>query len=786
MAAKQELKFVVRRLARAPGFAVTCIALLAVGIAVTTSAFTVVNTAIKHPVPFSNAERLVLIRERNIEKGFRSLVSYPVFEAWRTRSRLFEEIGAAEPRGFNLSGGAEPESIPGALATAGFFRTLGWKTLVGRSFSQEEERPGATAVVLISRRCWERRFGSDPGVIGRELSLDGEHATVIGVLEPIIGRSYYAAYEVWAPLVGTAARMNREARTLDVVGLLKPGTASAQAGSELAAIVHATAERSRTTLGWGAIVVPMSQIMAHTVPMYVVLLAVVILLLVIVCANIAALQLARSAGRQPEVAIRIALGASRSAILTHLLAEPILLAAAGGLLGFLLTVAVRQVVVSSVPELAELRLDATVLGFTVLVSGAAGLLFGLSPAISASRTNAGAMLKSGGWTLQGGMRGCARSVLVVCEMAIAVTLLTGLGLLVRTFIALRHADVGFRTDNLLTVSVSLPKKYDSPQQAVAFFRLATERLSGGAGVDSVAAVSAMPLGAHAGAIDVECDGRASGETVQGQYVVVTPDYFRTMGIPLRKGRAFTSADSAATPGALIVNQRAADVLWPGRDPIGLRVRLNAGEWRSVVGIVRDARQDLLRPSAPEFFVPHAQDAVSSMWMVVRTRLDARQLIAGLRSELRALEPGLRISAPATMDDVISGYFPGAVAVGIGAFCVAALFCATLGLYGVVSYVVSQRTHEFGVRIALGAGPGELRRLVLGHGLKLASAGGVIGLAAGFGVSRFLASMIVGIEVSHPLVFVAVAGLLAAVEVMACYLPARRAVRVSPTEALRYQ
>lgn len=786
MAFAHDLKFAVRGLARTPGFTFTCVLVLSAGIAVSTAAFSVVNTAVKHPLPFPNSERLALIRERNLEKGFSAHASYAAFADWRDRSRVFQEFGAVEPRAFNLGGRGEPESVGGALATAGFFRALGWKTVLGRGFAREEERPGSPRVVLISERCWERRFGSDPDIIGRELAVDGERATVIGVLARVTGRSYYASYELWAPLIETQAHASREARTLQVVGLLKPGAGFAQAGAELSAIARAAAERDLAAAGWGANVVPMSQMMAHTVPMYVVLLAVVILLLLIVCANIAALELARSSGRQPEIALRVALGASRLRIISHLLGEAILIAAASGLLGFLLTAGVRRVLIATVPELADLRLDGAVLSFTALISIAAALLFGLSPAISASKPNLSAMLKSGGRTLPGDAGGRTRGVLVVCEMAVAVMLLTGVGLLVRTFIALHRADVGFRTDNLVAANVSLPKNYAAPQQATAFFHLAGERLRGVAGIESAAAVSAMPLAAGGAALKVEIEGRAHVETVQGQYTVATPEYFRTMRIPLRRGRPFGSVDSAAAPAVLIVNERAAQVLWPGLDPIGQRARLNGGGWRSVIAIASDVRQDLLRPAAPEFYVPHAQDPVPAMWMVVRTRTDPRPFMAGLRAELRSLEPALRISAPVTTDEVISGYFPGALVAGIGAFCVAALFLATLGLYGVVSYLVTQRTHEFGVRIALGAGSREIRRLVLGQGLRLAGAGAAIGLAGGFALARLLAGVLVGVEVSHPLVFVAVAALLSAVELAACYLPARRAMRISPVEALRYQ
>jgi len=377
-----------------------------------------------------------------------------------------------------------------------------------------------------------------------------------------------------------------------------------------------------------------------------------------------------------------------------------------------------------------------------------------------------------------------RFVLVAGEIAVTVTLLTGLGLLVRTFISLQHTETGFRAYNLTTVSVTLPIEHAGAESSTEFFRLAAERLRGLAGVESAAAVSAMPLAGGGRPLTVEIEGRANVENLQGHYTVATPEHFQTMGIALQRGRPFSLTDNAAAPAVVIVNQRVAGLFWPGTDPIGKRVRLGGGKWRSVIAVASDVRQELMKAAGPEFYVPYAQDPVPSMWMVIRTKADARQFNSVLRGELRALQPGLRISTPLTIDEVISGYFPGSLVAGVGAFCAAALLFAVLGLYGVVSYLVTQRTHEFGVRIALGADTREVRRLVLALGMKLAGAGTVVGLAGGFGLARLLAGLMVGVEVSHPLVFVSVATVLAGVVLMACWLPARRAMRISPMDALR--
>ncbi len=783
MTAGQDLRFAARNLARSPGFAVTCVLVLSLGIAINTAAFSVVNTLIRRPLPFADSERIASVFERSTKDGSFSLASYPAFAEWRDRSRLFQVMGAAEQGNTNVGGAAEPESVPAAQVTGGFLRALGLKPILGRSFNPAEESPGSARVVLIGQRYWERRFGSDPGILGREITVDLEPATVIGVL-PRINRSYFASTAVWTPLAPSAARLNRNARTLQVAGLLRPGATFQQAGAELASISRAASAEPGSP---DAAVVPMANLMKHTVPMYAVLLTVVGLLLLIVCANVATLQLARAAGRQAEIAVRMALGANRMRIICQLLTEGLLLAGVSGAIGYALTALVRQIVAASVPELSEIRFDASVLGFTALISAAAGVFFGLSPAISASKPDLNSMLKAGGRSLAQGAGRRVRGILVVAEMTVAVMLLSSLGMAVRAFLAMHAADTGFQARNLVVLALAVPaKKYPTPEQRIVLYHSAIEQLKSVAGADAAAVSSAAPLGAAAGAVRVEVEGRAAGDKVQAQNTAISPEYLETLSIPLLRGRSFTAVDSSSAPQVTIVNQRAAELFWRGQDPVGRRVRLDESGWRTVVGVAADARQNLLQPAAPEFYVPYAQDARPGMNLVVRTKADPHQIAPALRRQARSLDRDIQISSVQTLDDIIDGYFPKAIVAGVGVFCIAALFIAALGLYGVVSYLVTQRTHEFGLRAALGASPREIAGLVLRQGFRLAGTGAALGLAAGAGLSRLIANAIAGVRPGDPAVFAAVALLLSIVTAGASYIPARRATRISPIEALRYE
>ncbi len=773
-----DLRYAARMLRKNPVFAVASISVLSIGIAVNTAAFSAVSTLVKKPLPFKDSERLVLIRERNPEKGLVAGASYPAFADWKRQSAVFEEMGAVEAVSLSLTGGGEPLNVSGGRASGALFRTLGLVPLKGRTFAPEEERTGGNRVVMIGQRLWERRFGADPGITGRTLTVDGEEAVIIGVV-PRISRGYFTRYDLWLPLAPNAAR---EQRSLQVVARMKPGVPIERARAEMGTIAARLEQQySDINHGWGVTVFAMNAMMAHVVPAYTILLTVLFLLLLIVCTNIANLQLARAAARQREIALRLALGANRLRVVWQMLSEGLLLAVISGAFGLMLVVWVRSLLVASVPELSEIAIGGDAALFAAFISLATGMVFGLAPALSVSKPDLNEALKSGGRGLAAVAGRRLRSTLVISEMAIAMMLLVGLGLLVRGFFGLHRTDAGFPTQNLLALSVSLPQpKYAQPERSAAFYAQAVEKLGALPGVESAGGVSVLPLTGGSGAAAFEAEGRSSSFTAQ--HTVATPSYFRTIGLTLRRGRLFTAQERDA----VILNERAAQMLWPRADAVGKRVRLPGGPWRTVVGVAGDARQVLTQPVAPEIYAPYGQEAPAAMTLVLRTKGDPKALAAAARGELHALDAALPVPAVQTMDDVISGYLPAALVAGIGAFCGLALLLAAVGLYGVISYLMAQRTQEIGVRMALGAGPGDVIGLVLRQGARLAGTGAAIGLAGAFALTRLLSGLLFGVSPTDPLVFTAVPLLLIGVAFAACYVPARRATRVSPVVALRYE
>jgi putative ABC transport system permease protein len=784
-----DLKYAIRLLRKSPVFAGLSVTILTLGIALNTAVFSAVNVLVRKPLPFPASERLVLIRERNVKAGATSGVSVPAYLDWRRQSQAFEEMGAVQERDFNLTGAAEPESVHGARASVSFLRTLGLKPVLGRSLLPEEDRPNAPRVALLSEGLWRRRFDARPDILGRQIRLDGESYTVIGVM-PRIGRSFYSGCQVWTPLIAEELPPGREDRVLQVVARLKPGEPPARAGAEMATIARRIEQQyPASNTGWSATVLSMNDLSLQGIlPGFLVLLAAVALVLMIVCANIANLQLARALARRKEVALRMALGASRGRVVRQMLAEGLLMAAASGGLGLLLTIWVRSILVASVPDLASVRIDAPVLGFTLLVTLLTGLIFGLAPALSASKGDFNETLKAGGRALAAGPGRRLRSALVVSEMAAAVLLLVGAGLLTVSFVKMRQADPGFRTGNILTVGLSLPdSKYSDGKQRAAFYRQAVERLSALPGVGSAAAVSAAPLTGANTRLSVEVEGLQTPTALPAvNHTVATPGYFQTLGIPMLRGRYFTGQDREGAPPVVIVNERAAQLYWPNADPLGKRIRLQGRPWSTVVGVSGDVRQILVTGAAPEVFAPHAQDPSPAMCLVLRTTQDPRSVVSAVRAEIRALDRDLPVASIQTMEDIISGYLPGAMIVGIVAFSGAALLLAALGLFGVISFLAAQRTREIGIRMALGASPQDVRKLVVGQGLRLAAVGAAVGLAGALALSRVLSGVLFGVSPTNPGVFAAVTLILAGVAVAASYFPARRASRIDPMVALRYE
>jgi putative ABC transport system permease protein len=787
----QDIRHALRLLLKSPGFTAVAVVMLALGMAVITAVFSAVNVLVTQPLPFKDSERLAVVSERNLAKGTTSAVSFANYADWREQNQVFEEMGAVQERSFNVTSGEGPESLRGARASVAFFAALGFKPVLGRGFLPEEERPGRERVVLISDSLWQRRFGSKPEVLGLELTLDGESYTIVGVV-PRIHRSFYAGCDVWTPLLAENGAADRANRSLQVVARLKPGLTFERAQVAISTIARRLEQQyPESNAGWGVAVFSMREMsLADVLPAFLILLTAVGLILLIVCANIANLQLARAAARQKEVAVRMALGASRLRIVWQLLTEGLLLAVTSGGLGLLLVVWIRTALIATVPELAEIGVDARVLVFTVLISLVTGLVFGLAPALSASKPDVNEALKAGARSVAAGSGRRLRNALVVSEMAVALVLLVGAGLLIKSFVQLRKADPGFRTQNLLTMHLSLPQlKYAKAQQRTAFYRQVVERAAVLPGVQSAAVMSALPLTGTNLALSFEIEGRtprAAGDSLFAAYTIAGPEYFRTLGIPLRRGRHFTQQDREGAPPVLIINERMAQLHWPNEDPIGKRIRLAGSQWSTIVGVASNAKQILVRPPSPEMFVPHAQDPSPNMALAVRTTAQPMSLLAAVRGEIRALDLDLPVSYIQSMEDVISGYFPGAMVVGIACFCGAALFLAALGLYGVISHLVTQRTREIGIRRALGAQRSDVVKLVVRQGLRLAALGAVLGLAGGLALARVLARALFGVKTSDPMVFASVTLVLMAVALAASYIPARRATQVDPIVALHYE
>jgi predicted permease len=807
----QDLRYGLRSLLKRPGFTAVAVVTLAVGVGANTALFSVVNAVLLRPLAYRDADRLVVALH-----GGNDPVSPADFAEWRGQKKVFEQMSAAEFWTPSLTGRDRPEQLWAVRASDNLFAMLGVEPALGRAFQPGDDQPGAAPVVVLSRRLWLRRFGGDPAVVGQTLTLDGRAHTVVGVMpEGFEFPLFWATKaEMWAPLP-LAERAGSRGRSLRVFARLKPGVTHAQAQGEMETIARRLAlEHPETNAKLDAVVTPLHQkVVGDVKPTLLVLLGAVGFVLLIVCANVANLLLARASARHREMALRLALGATRGRLVRQLLTENLLLAALGAGGGLLLAVWLVGLFVSGVPEDALPRqqaigVDSAALAFTALLSLLTAAFFGLAPALSASRTDLNEALKEGGrQSAGGGARGQKlRRLLIVAEVALAMILLAGAGLMLRSFLSLRSLDPGFDQTNLLTMTVSVAGTRHAPApMRAAFFREAVERVRRLPGVEEASAINHLPLAGDAWGFSFNIEGSpepAPGEQPKATYRVASPDYFRTMRIPLVEGRAFDERDDEQSPGVVVVNESMARRYWPGVESVGRRIRLASSPadapWLTVVGVVRDVKQQSWEEEAgPEMYLPYAQSPsylrnpaphYSYLSLVVRTTADPVQSAAAVREAVWAIEPNAPVSGVATMDEVVSRqtWRPRLSTLLLLGFALAALILAAVGIYGVLSYSVAQRTHEIGVRMALGAQARDIRRMVVRQGMALAGLGIAAGLAGAFALTRLMSKLLYGVSAADPPTLAAVAILLGAVAFLACYLPARRATRVDPMEALRYE
>jgi putative ABC transport system permease protein len=802
----QDSRYAVRMLLKSPGFTLVAVLTLALGIGVNTAIFSVVNAVLLRPLPFDAPERLVKVYSTNTKRGTSTNpFSFPNFADFRSTQQSFEAMAAYTGTSAALSGGDFPEQVNGVSASADLFKVLGTRAQMGRTFEPEDEREGGAPVVVISDGMWRRRFGSDPHIVGKQITLAGRSLTVVGVMPQNFQFLFTTATpEFWTPLdPKDDMNVQRGAIYLSVIGRLKPGVTIEQAGAEMRTIATQLAEQYQAENGNRNVnLVPALEDMTQSLrPTLLVLLGAVGFVLLIACANVANLLLVRASGRVREIAIRVAHGASRRRIIQQLLTESILLAVLGGGLGLLLAVwgveLLGKVVPTGVPRFDQTSLDTTVLGFTILASVLTGIVFGLAPALSASRLDLNEALKEGGRSAtEGRGRNRIRSVLIVSEVALSLVLLVGAGLLIKSFMRLRSVNPGFNPQNTLTASLSLsPVRYDDDAKILRFYEQVVDKASRIPGVESAGAIIPLPLGNNTLSISFTVAGRPepppSDHPSAGARITM-PDYFRTMGIPVTRGRAFTLDDNEAAPKVVIINETFAQRFFPGEDAIGQRLNLGMNDIHAeIVGVVGDVHHaGLDKEAGPEFYVPLKQVPLSDMALVVRTKgaIDAASLTTALREAVREVDKDQPLFGVRTMESMVAASVArqrfGMTLVAL--FALAALALASVGIFSVMSFLVTQRTHEIGIRMALGAQSRDVLRMVLGQGMFFTLVGIGIGLVAAFALTRVMTGLLIGVSATDPLTFAGVSLLLMSVALLACYLPARRATRVDPMTALRYE
>ena len=803
----QDIRYACRMLLKQPAFTAIAVLALALGIGANTAIFSIVNAVLLKPLPYGEPGQLVMVwMDYRVGGNKEDIHSWPSYVDYRDGNTTFASMAGYTNASLNLTGTGDPERILGASTTASFFDVMRVAPLLGRVISPEENVQGNDRVIVLSHGLWQRRFGGERSIIGKEIEVDGANRTVIGVMPPDF-RFPEKNTEFWVPLAPSPEiQAQRGAYWLTIIGRLKPGLTVEQARPEMEAIaqrIETNFPQSNANTGVNLVSLR-DQTVGKVRPALYVLLGAVALVLLIACANVANLLLSRAAAREREFAIRSAVGAGRGQIIRQLLVESAVLGVIAAAVGVGLAIfgldALKALLPPDMPRIDQIGVDGRVLGFTLGISMLTAVAFGLVPALQASKPKLSETLKEAGG--RGGSQGVrsrqVRRLLVIAEVALAIMLLVGAGLLIKSFNRLQGVELGFRTERLLTVELQLPaSKYGDGTARRPFHTALLERLSNLPGVEGAAATTSILLSTTPNSGYFNIEGRPPGrpgERIEVTIDSVTPNYHQLMGTPLLKGRAFSDADGPDSPRVVIINESFAKRFFPGEDPIGKR--MNYGDnpdqtqnpWRTIVGVVADTRRNGFdREPRPESYIPLMQRPPGLTTYVIRTSSpDPATLVTAVRSAVRGIDPDQPIFGIKTMEQVMSETTAQRRlnTILLGVFAGLALVLAAVGIFGVMNYSVTQRTHEIGIRMALGAQRGDVLRLVVGQGMVLAGIGVVVGLFGAWALTRLLATMLYGVSATDPVVFAGVAALLALVAVFACYLPALRASRVAPTVALR--
>jgi predicted permease len=808
----QDLRYGARTLFKNPGFTLIAVITLALGIGANTAIFSIVNGLLLNPLPYRNAERLAIIWTHS--PGANVALDWPSpgqFSALKSENSVFEQLALAHGSIVILTGTAEPERLGAVRASSAVFSLLDAQAMLGRVFLPEEDTPNKTMTVILSYPLWQRRFGGDPKALGQTLKINGRDHLIVGVMPPDFSLGHdvmptvgaVAQAELLLPLPLSAERMNNHGdENYNVLARLKPGATIVQAQAEVNLAVRRLEQQFPNIYPLNrrfnfSIRPLLEQVVGDVRLALYILLCAVGCVLLIACANVANLLLARAATRDREMAIRTALGAGRWRVVRQLLTESVLLSLVGGALGLLLAVwglaLLRWLNPGDIPRLASIGIDNRVLAFTSAVAVLTGILFGLAPALRSSRVNLSETLKEGGRSLVGGHHRM-RNLLVVTEIALSLVLSIGAGLLIRSFILVQQVDPGFAPRNLLTMRLALVgPAYSEEPRRMNFYQLLWERVRRLPGVEAAGGVTVLPLGGVGwGSITIEGYDASSGQgMIQSDLRTASTGYFETMKIPLIRGRFFTGQDTKESARVVIVDENMARTYWPNVDPIGKRLKYGGADstapWMSVVGVVGSVKQYALETdSRVALYTPHLQSGAGSLSIAVRTTADPLGLAAAVTREARALDPNLPLYDVKTMEQQLSESLARRrfAMLMLGLFAVIALLLASVGIYGVISYTVAQRTREIGIRVALGAQTRDVLHLIVRHGMSLTGIGVALGLVAAIAATRLMVSLLFGVSATDPLTYVVIASLLALVAFAACWIPARRATKVDPMIALR--